>query len=239
MRFLSAAWKDLIMLNYSIEPEILASLVPGGTELDFYQGKCYVSLVGFMFRNTRVLGIPVPGHVHFEEVNLRFYVRRQVDGEWRRGVVFVKEIVPRSAIAWVARSVYREPYVTMPMRHKIEENSAQKRVEYRWKHQGKWHTLGALAENRLIEMPERSEEEFITEHYYGYNRWNTATTTEYEVRHPRWQVYPILQSWYQVDFQALYGPSFAFLNDMPPTSTLLAWGSDIEVMGNRRFSTAG
>lgn len=37
-----------------------------------------------------------------ERAQLRFYVRRRVDGEWRRGVMFIKEIVPRRAIAAAA-----------------------------------------------------------------------------------------------------------------------------------------
>lgn len=120
------------MANYEVEPSLLASRVPPGTELDLYDGKCIVSLVGFMFMDTRVLGIPVPYHINFEEVNLRFYVRREAGSEIRRGVVFVKEIVPRWAIATVARAVYGEPYERWRMGHIRTEG----RVEYRWSRAG-------------------------------------------------------------------------------------------------------
>ena len=118
-RFLTAEWRDLVMLNYEIDPGILAGLVPAGTELDLWQGRALVSVVGFHFRRTRVMGVAIPGHSNFEEVNLRFYVRREGPEGWRRGVVFVKEIVPRFAIAWVARALYNENYVALPMRHAI------------------------------------------------------------------------------------------------------------------------
>ena len=109
------------MLNYEVAPEALAPFVPAGTELDAWEGRHLVSMVGFMFQSTRGLGFPIPFHRNFEEVNLRFYVRRKVDGEWRRGVVFIKEIVPRFAIAWVARTFYNENYVALPMSHRLEK----------------------------------------------------------------------------------------------------------------------
>src|SRR5689334_2274538 len=101
--FLRAEWRDLVMLNYESPAGLLDPLVPAGVELDRWRGTLYVSVVGFLFRDTRVLGIPIPFHRTFEEVNLRFYVRRELDGDVRRGVVFVRELVPRRAIATVAR----------------------------------------------------------------------------------------------------------------------------------------
>src|SRR5918996_5117390 len=118
--FLTAEWRDLVMLNYEVDPQVLARRVPPGTELDIWQGRALVSVVGFRFLRTRVLGLPIPFHRDFEEVNLRFYVRRQAEDGWRRGVVFIKEIAPRWAIATVARVVYNENYAARPMRHRIE-----------------------------------------------------------------------------------------------------------------------
>src|SRR6266850_1391491 len=118
--FLTAEWRNVAMLNYAIDPALVQHLVPRGVELDFFAGKTYVSLVGFMFLRTRVLGRRVPFHQDFEEVNLRFYVRRQVSGGTRRGVVFIREIVPKRAVAAVARLVFNENYVCLPMVHKID-----------------------------------------------------------------------------------------------------------------------
>ena len=82
------------MINYEIPATLVEPLVPAGVELDRWRDAVYVSVVGFLFRNTRVLGASLPGHVTFEEVNLRFYVRREAAGVLKRGVVFVRELVP-------------------------------------------------------------------------------------------------------------------------------------------------
>ncbi|HKD03053.1 MAG TPA: DUF2071 domain-containing protein, partial [Terriglobales bacterium] len=118
--FLKADWRNLAMLNYEVEPSVLAAFVPAGTELDRWNGRLFVSLVGFRFLRTRVWGLPIPLHCNFDEVNLRFYVRRMEGSEIRRGVVFIREIVPRRAIATVARNLYGERYVALPMRHRLE-----------------------------------------------------------------------------------------------------------------------
>ena len=165
-QFLTAEWRDLVMANYEVDPLLLAKRVPHGTEIDLHEGKCFVSLVGFMFLNTRVLDFLVPLHVNFEEVNLRFYVRRETEGEIRRGVVFVKEIVPRGAIAMIARKLYGEPYERWTMSNLRDE----KRVEYSWTRAGLKNTLRVeRGENHGV-PPENSHGEFIIEHYWGYTK---------------------------------------------------------------------
>ena len=115
--FLQAEWRKLAIANYAVDRKILREYLPNKTEIDLWNGICYVSLVGFMFQNTRVLGIPIPYHINFEEVNLRFYVRHKSQGEWRRGVVFIKEIVSKPALTFVANNLYKEKYETMPVNH--------------------------------------------------------------------------------------------------------------------------
>jgi uncharacterized protein YqjF (DUF2071 family) len=70
--FLSARWENLIMANYAVNPEVLQAFLPKGVELDFYNNKTYVSLVGFMFKKTSLFNIPIPYLGTFEEINLRF-----------------------------------------------------------------------------------------------------------------------------------------------------------------------
>jgi len=235
MTFLSAEWRNLIMANYAVQPALLHSYLPGGVDLDLYENTCYVSLVGFMFMKTRILGVPIPFHVNFEEVNLRFYVRKKVAGQWRRGTVFIKEIVPRAAITLVARGLYREPYQTMPMQHSWSLPDEQKHISYSWKHKGQWQHLSVEAGKQALPMGVGSEAEFITEHYYGYTRWNERVTKEYEVQHPRWLVNPVISYRVQADFGALYGEAFRFLNGEAPVSVLLAEGSGVKVMGGREI----
>jgi uncharacterized protein YqjF (DUF2071 family) len=229
MSFLKAEWRKLALFNYQVPPEILISHVPKGTELDLWQGKCYVSVVGFLFQNTRLLGVKVPFHVNFEEVNLRFYVKRIVNGETRRGVVFIKEIVPKWALSFVANTVYKEHYETRPMKHQWTSEKEILKVEYQWKLPIAWQSITIKAKNTLVPITEGSEAEFITEHYWGYARVSANKTNEYEVTHPRWLQYPVLDYQTQFDFKENYGPEFAFLNDIKPTSVLLAEGSQITV----------
>jgi uncharacterized protein YqjF (DUF2071 family) len=239
--FLTAEWRKLIMAQYAVDPAILAPWLPPGVELDFYiadgQPRCYVSLVGFLFDRVRVLGLPIPFHTRFEEVNLRFYVARTgSDGIRRRGVVFIREFVPRAAITLIANSLYEEPYATLPMRRRIMSTDMTLEVSYAWQHGQTWHSLAVEASPNPQPIAPRSEEEFITEHYWGYTKRTRGATSEYGVRHPRWQVYPIRSFAIQADFAALYGPAFASLNSSAPAGVLLAEGSAVSVSTGSRLA---
>jgi uncharacterized protein len=227
--FLQAEWRKLIMVNYAIDSSLLKQYVPAKTELDFWNNTCYVSLVGFMFLNTKVLGMKIPLHVNFEEVNLRFYVRYKNANEWRRGVVFIKEIVPRATLTFVANTLYGEHYQTLPMTHDWHMENGNLSVEYRWK-LDRWHSIKVVAEDKLRQIPVGSEEEFITEHYWGYTKLSDSKTSEYGVEHPRWGVYPVHRHSLDVDFAKVYGQAFQFLGAENPNSVLLAEGSEIKVL---------
>ena len=226
------------MINYEVDPAVLAPLVPAGTELDEFHGRVLVSMVGFLFLKTRVLGIPFPFHQNFEEVNLRFYVRRKAEGEdgWRRGAVFVREIVPRVVIATVARVLYNEPYLARPMQHRVEQSANATAAEYRWRHEGRWNALsvGAGGGEPAAVVP-GSEEEFITEHYWGYNRQRDGGTMEYGVEHPRWRVWPAREHRLDCDVRGLYGERFVPFLSAPASSAFLVEGSAVSVRRGRRL----
>ena len=230
-KFLTAEWRSLLMINYPVDPAVVEPFVPRGVELDFFEGKTFVSLVGFLFLDTRLLGLPVPFHRNFEEVNLRFYVRRQVDGELRRGVVFVKEIVPRSAIAWTARTFYNERYVAMPMRHEVSE----RRVSYGWQRDGAWESLNARSTGDWEPAPDGSEAQFITEHYWGYAAQRDGSTVEYRVEHPRWMVREAADVEVDLDAAGLYGQGFVETLAARPTSAFIADGSEVAVLRPTRY----
>lgn len=222
------------MANYRIDPEILKPYVPPGTELDSWQGQHYVSLVGFMFKNTKLLGVPIPFHRNFEEVNLRFYVKYKDGEEWKRGVSFISEIVPKSMLTWVANTVYNEHYSTKPMRHHWQNDGEVMTTRYDWQHEGQWMSLAVNTGVISEEIDPASEAAFITEHYWGYTPDGKGRSYEYEVRHPIWETYPLFSYNVKADFGALYGPDFAFLDEAKPTSVFLAEGSEISVEGKRR-----
>lgn len=234
MSFLKAEWRKLALANYSIDPSILQSYLPYGTELDLWNNTCYVSLVGFMFKNTRLLGIPIPFHTDFEEVNLRFYVRYKEQSEWKRGVVFIKEIVPKWAITFVANTLYKEHYQTLRMKHLWQEHNTHRIVSYQWKHREQWQKFKVKADLSLSPIPVGSDAEFITEHYWGYTKINAQKTFEYEVRHPSWKQYAIQDYYINVDYGQVYGADFSFLTDATPTSVMLAEGSEISVENKKR-----
>ena len=242
--FLTAEWRYLAMLNYEVDPALLNKYVPSGTELDRWNGKLFVSLVGFRFLNTKVFGMGIPFHRDFDEVNLRFYVRRQAGSEVRRGVVFIREIVPRWAIATVARVVYNEKYVALPMRHRVEPrrdaksagiNSGGMNVEYGWKTKRGWNKLTLSTAGEPALPQEGSEEQFITEHYWGYAAQRDCGCVEYRVEHPSWRVWSAPDARFAGDMEEHYGSELAAVLKTRPASAFLAEGSEVTVRKGSRL----
>ncbi|MGI4729679.1 MAG: YqjF family protein [Janthinobacterium lividum] len=238
IRFLEAEWRNLIMINYEVDPEILKPYLPAATEFDLWQGKALVSMVGFMFLNTRVLGVKWFGHVNFEEVNLRFYVRHFDGKVWKRGAVFISEIVPKHIIPIIANNIYNEHYQAMPMR-----NSSAKMVNnettflYEWKLNNQWNQLGAVVSDQSQEIKKGSEEEFIFEHYWGYNRLNERKTVEYEVEHVSWKIREVSKFVFKADIENLYGKEFVHYLQKEPFSVFFAEGSAVAIRVAGKIST--
>jgi len=233
--FLSAEWRDLVMLNYEIDPLLLRQYVPRGTIVDSFMGKTYVSLVGFRFCRTRLFGaVAVPFHSDFEEVNLRFYVRRREGAEDRRGVVFIAEIVPRQAVATIARLVYGENYRCLPMTHRCNSEGESRSLEYRWRVDGVWCHLSAQFSSAPALPSEGSLEQFITEHYWGYSTQRGGGSLEYRVEHVPWKVWPSAVANFQGDASSLYGQALAGILRRPPDSAFIADGSPVVVFKGRK-----
>lgn len=234
--FLTAEWRDLIAINYEVPPDILSPLLPRETQLDLWQEKALVSLVAFRFIQTRVHGISIPFHTNFEEVNLRFYVNRIVDGNKRRGVVFIKEVVPRLAIAIVARMFYGENYHAVSMSHSIEHQEDAKKMLYYWREKQRDHYIAATVSGDPTPMKSSTESEFIFEHYWGYSKTRKDQTIEYEVCHPPWIVWENCETTIHVDFERVYGTVFAPHLIQNPHSSFVAVGSEIAVHKGRYIS---
>ncbi|HVO52408.1 MAG TPA: DUF2071 domain-containing protein [Thermoanaerobaculia bacterium] len=229
--FLTAEWRFLAMLNWEMDRALLRPLVPAGTELDEWNGRVYASVVGFLFRRTRVLGIPALFHGEFEEVNLRFYVRRRTADGFRRGVVFVKELVPRRLVALIARRAYHEKYVAVPMAHEIalRPDGSPERVAYSWSHAGAAGCIRLAARPGLRPLAAGSVEEFLAEHYFGYVEQPRGATAEYEVEHPPWKTWAADEARLEGGVASLYGAAFASALGGPPDVAFLAEGSEIRV----------
>lgn len=233
--FLSAAWRNLIMANYVIDPKILQPYLPCKTELDTFNDEHYVSLVAFLFQNVKVRGIAFPFHTNFEEVNLRFYVRYKEDNIWKRGVVFMKEIVPKRMISFIANTLYGENYVTLKTNHEWTQTKDELHVKYNWKIGNEWNHLNCVAEKNPEPIIENSPEEFITEHYWGYTFISKTCTGVYEVQHPKWRIHKVKSYDIFCSVQELYGEAFAETLKQKPASVFLAEGSDIKVLQGLRI----
>lgn len=223
------------MLNYEVDPLLLQSYVPPRTELDFFGGRTFVSLVGFRFLRTKLFGaISIPFHANFDEVNLRFYVRRTVEAEVRRGVVFIREIVPRAAIALVARLIYGEKYSSYPMRHSV--NAPAGMVRYEWLLDRAWCGLEAQVSGTPTHPPEGSLEQFITEHYWGYAARRGGGSLEYHVSHVPWRVWISKPAGFFGNADALYGSELGAIIHRTPDSAFVADGSPVLVFSGKQIS---
>jgi uncharacterized protein YqjF (DUF2071 family) len=238
--FLTAQWRHLAVVNFDVDPAVLAPYVPAGTELDAWQGRTFLSVVGFRFLETRVLGVPIPFHRNFDEVNLRFYVRRRSAEGWRRAVVFIKELAPRRAIAWTARVLFGENYLTVPIRHHVElpngDPRALSRVEYLWTLGGREHRLHMTVSGIGQPAVAGSLEEFVIEHYWGYSGGTGRATIEYRVDHPRWNLWPAREARFDVDVAQLYGPRFVDSLSDTPASAFFADGSAVTLFKGVRIT---
>ena len=226
------------MLNYVVDPGLLGPFVPSGTELDDFAGRTYVSLVGFQFNETRFYtrfgGFAIPFHRSFEEVNLRFYVRRKE----KRGVVFIRELVPKLAIAATARLCYGEKYSCVPMAHRIQAQPEKNTVEaeYSWGAGRRRCAMRLTTTGDSFLPADGSLSQFITEHYWGYATQRDGGCVEYEVQHPRW----VVRSAGEVSFSGsaahFYGAEFSKVLLRPPDSAFLAEGSSVTVFRGSRIT---
>ncbi|MBL0012307.1 MAG: DUF2071 domain-containing protein [Flavobacterium sp.] len=227
--FLKANWENIIMVNYEIEPEILLPYLPNGVTLDLYDGKAYVSLVGFMFKNTKIFGVPIPYLGTFEEINLRFYVKRREGNTIKRGVVFINETIPYRVVAWMANKLYKEHYTVVPTRHFIHQMGEKQQVKFEWLLNRRWNHILVEANTAAKKMVAKSLEEFIYEHYYGYTKVSENYTEEYRLQHPSWEVNEVYNYDIRCDFSSMYGADFSVLNETKPTAVFIAKGSSVKV----------
>lgn len=231
--FLSAHWENLVMANYAVNPGLLQRYLPNGVELDDYNNTTYVSLVGFMFKRTSIFNIPIPVLGSFEEINLRFYVKRVEGDTVKRGVVFINETVPYKPVAWLANTLYKEHYIAIPTRNETDISYPVKKIRYEWKINNRWNHIAVNAAVENETMIPGSIEEFIFEHYYGYTKINDRDSQEYQVNHPAWQVNQVFDYSVYCDFRSMYGNDFSFLSNHQPDSVIIAGGSRVTVNWKR------
>lgn len=231
--FLRANWENLVMANYEVDPSVLKPYLPKGVELDYYKYKTYVSLVGFMFKKTSLFGVPIPFFGSFEEINLRFYVRRVEGNKIKKGVVFINETVPFKIVALLAKKLYREHYISIPTKNSLVTNNDYYDIVYEWKKNKEWNTISVSADKSKYKIESDSMEEFIFERYFGFTKLDKENSQEYRIAHPKWMTNNILNHEINCDFGAMYGSSFAHLNNQKPETIFLASGSKVTINWKR------
>jgi len=223
----TAEWRDLVLFTFEAPRALFEPLLPRGVELDDWRGRIFLSLIGFRFLGSRLLGVPIPFHGNFPEVNLRFYVRRQTPEGLRRGVVFLREMVPQQAVAVFARRLYGENYVRVPMAQMVEPGRSAK---YSWQTTGKQHWIWARTVSPPAVPAPDALETFILDHHWGYTRTPDGGCLEYQVERPPWRVYPI------ESFEMCVDGELPFAHPAAPDSVIFAEGSEVAVSFGRRIA---
>jgi uncharacterized protein len=227
--FLTACWQNLILANYPMPEPLLRSCLPAGLEPDRHDGSCWCSLVGFQFLDTRVFGVPWPGFRNFPEWNLRCYVRCGNE----RGVLFIREYVQSRLIAWVARTIYNEPYRAVNMREEVRELPSETSAEYAVSVGNRWHHLRATGSSPAD--PSEADRWFIDQRW-GYGCTKRGKLAKYQVTHPLWQTYRLREATVDIDGEKLYGPEWTFLNEKP-ANVVFVPGSTVAVFPNATINS--
>ncbi len=238
MKVMTGEWRYLAMFNYRIDPQVLAPYVPAGAALDTWHGECLISVVGLRFLSLAALGVPVPLHRNFPQVNLRFYVRTERDGEVRHGARFLQEFVPLPTMAYTAKLVMNEPLTALPMQSTAptEGGAVPGRVAYAWQSGTRWNHIAVRPTGSLLPVADDSLEQFVIERFWGYTPQRDGGTLEYGVRHPRWRVWRVAEPEFEVDVAHLYGPEFVEALSAPPRSVFLAEGSPVAIFMPHRIA---
>ena len=227
MSVLTCEWRKLAFANYIVPPEIVEKLLPAYTKLDYFNGNCFVSLVGFQFKNVEIADVKVPFHSDFEEINLRFYVKRFDGAHWRKGTVFISEITDKAALSILANTMFHENYQTLPTKQEVQQTSEELKAKYSWQFNNEWQHIEVKSDLIASPLPKDSEAEFLLQRPWGYGRHNEEETNEYKVSHPEWPIYGVKEYSIKIDFAKVFGPEFSILSSAVPHSVILAEGSSV------------
>ena len=232
--FLSAVWRNVALLSWAVPDEVLEPLLPSGLVLDRWDGSAYFSLVGLWFDDIRICGLPSPVR-RYEEVNLRFYVRKRTQtNRFLPGVVFIRQLVPHRTTARVARWRYGEPFKFVPMCHRFDTSCPagspnQDRVAYGWQHDGRHQGFWIASDEAPCDPPLGSLDEFLTARYWGYNGNPGRPTRAYKLTRPAWTTRRASAWGVECDSRGPFGSTFGRVMTERPASALLASGSHVQV----------
>jgi uncharacterized protein len=231
---ITCAWRDVLITTWAVDAALLEPYRPAGTTLDMWNGHGLLSIVGMRFLDLQVAGVAMPFHQDFEQINFRFYVRRDTE-EDRRGVVFLKQIVPSSSMALIATLLYNESFLTTATRYDITR-AAQGWTLYEWMVAGRWNRVSAIRRGEPIMPGSDTIETFIKDRPWAYTRQADGSTVEFEAQHPVWPIYSTHEMLLDCDVVPLIGAPFVPVLSAQPLSTFVATGSDVTLHPGRSIS---
>jgi len=237
MAFLSGHFDHIVLFNYAVAPEFLAPYLPAHTELDLHDCRYFCSLVGVRCLDLHTHGMPLWPFRNYAQVNLRFYVCRQIDApHWRHGVVFIKQLIPHRLVAWTARRLFNERTETQRVTALVEATAeGTEQVEYRWPFQGEHCRLKTSFRPQPPCAAPEQQRLFFVERHWGYAAQRDGSTLEYRFDHPPWQVYRPLDMTSSVSVGDFFGPPFTELFRSPPDSILACRGSAVSLARGHRL----
>lgn len=223
--FLTARWRDLVLVTFAVPDALAIPLVPPGCEADRWDGRCHVSVVALVMERVRIRGLPIPGLTRYPQVNLRLYVRH--DG--RAAVRFIQELVPSRVLAAAARWLYGEPFRRGSIRATLSQSGDAARAEYRFGLDGPPSTVTVgVAGPAAVPAPD-SFEHWIKERVRGCRPDRAGRLRTFDVTHPVWAVRSITAHDVRLNFAGLYDPPWAALEATRPASVIYAVGSAVTV----------
>lgn len=204
-----------------------------GTRLDSWNGKTFLSLESFQFRNTKFLGRSVPFHEHFEQVNLRFYV---TDTNSRAAVVYIKEISPKRLVCWMANSIFQENYEHLKMHsvHLAAIPGRSQTVEYYWKTKESWNSIHAECEGDQKLPSSGSLEEFLLNRNLTVTALPEGGSAFFQMEHSAWKFWKA-EAKILIDAEASFGLQFRDTLEGPCHSAFISDGSFVRVMKSQKM----
>jgi uncharacterized protein YqjF (DUF2071 family) len=219
----SVEWRKLCFVIYSVDPALLSAHLPHGVALDMLDGRAVMTLALWEAHYPTVFGVELPSHPLSTEIALRYLVREGA----RRGTVTIREDSSSPFAALAARALFREPTRHSVTRSTIHEDTGALRCSYEVERGGRLHQVRVRAATTAKQAGRDSLEYLVSQRPYGYQRSSRGELLRYDLDHPNWDSYPILESQVDFDFAALYGNEWGFLSSSTPTAVVLVEGSTV------------
>ena len=218
----SVEWRKLCYVSYAVDPALLASHIPPGVSLETLDGQAIMSLIAWSANYPQVFGVPLPGALRSTEMALRYFVR---EGP-RRGAVTLFEDSSSPFAMLAARALFREPTRHAPMTSRVEQTGSALSCHYTIDRAGT-HSVSVRARAEARPPDRQSTAYLVVQRPYGYASSSRGELLRYDLDHPVWDTYDVIEHDVRVDFGALYGEPWSFLSTLRPLSVVLAEGSAV------------